>query len=180
MIVKKTHQQRRHSPTSLTPTQAVHAQCALHRCHTTFFFLLIFAVILPWQQVGPGIDSGLGALMGDSSQSNSNEEKRELLHIIGNNSQYVPVVASHLYETQKLIRIFHIQYTMHLACLFVHIGFWLAIERENGNMYTVLRPSTIPLRKVSFSTRARTQSPCTVYQLNGAFPNSVKLWWMRC
>ena len=41
--------------------------------------------------------------------------------------------------------------------------------------YNVLRPSTIPLRKVSFSTRARTQSPCTVLQLNGAFPNPVKL-----
>jgi hypothetical protein len=44
---------------------------------------------------------------------------------------------------------------------------------------TVLRPSHIPRKKVSLSTRARTQSSCTVSVLAIAFLNPVIWWWIH-
>jgi hypothetical protein len=45
--------------------------------------------------------------------------------------------------------------------------------------YTVLRPSHIPRKKVSLSTRAWTQSSCTVSVLAIAFLNPVIWWWIH-
>ncbi len=46
-------------------------------------------------------------------------------------------------------------------------------------IFTVFTQSAVLLRKVSLSTKARTQSPCTFSQLNRAFPNTVNWWWMH-
>ncbi len=58
---------------------------------------------------------------------------------------------------------------------------WIRVhsfQKSTNIAYTVLRPSHIPPKKVSQSTRAWTQSSCTVSRIVIAFVNPVKWWWI--
>ncbi len=96
-----------------------------------------------------------------------------------------------LSEVSIYARICWGHYSLCIAAIFHYMHFtfaWAQLKRQYHEIfhfrffhksYTVLRPSHIPLKKVSPSTRARTQSSCTVSVLVVAFVNPVICWWIH-